>query len=508
MGGGDGLAMTTGQIVRLYGRSLVLWGAVGWLFYEHVVGVCLVALWGFHSARQSKQRFLQKRLQHTQAQFEQLLYSLTTSLQAGRSIENAFRAVEEDVRQTEGVDTPFLQQLSKMNQKVANAIPLEDALGAFDRALCVADISVWVDVFLSCKRTGGDLVHVMRHTSRVLVENMGREREMAVLLAAKKLEARWLAFLPFVFVALFRYGSPEYMAPLYTGKGALVMTVCLCALLFAQTIAHRMMQGTAERPTKNTSVVPFGKRQGMWYTLVLRTGLYRYISRTFPIVARYCRILDVAEKDDPSVAWIAQGTAYVVALWIVAVVTWVGTADAYVGGLLGGCALLFPYVWWKQLVRNVQRKREHIVEQLPVFIHKFALLLQAGDPLVHAWQRASDCPAALLRHPLYASLAHMQVLLRQAVAFPRALDVLQRQCSTSEMSAFVTTVLMNYHRGGATFVAALFETMRTLTDRKQALLRTKAEEASTKLIFPMLLMVAVVMGMMAAPAVWMMNTMS
>jgi tight adherence protein C len=64
---------------------------------------------------------------------------------------------------------------------------------------------------------------------------------------------------------------------------------------------------------------------------------------------------------------------------------------------------------------------------------------------------------------------------------------------------------MNYRRGGELFVMSLRSLNRDLWEKRKAMTRILGEEASSKLIFPMLLILLAVMIIVAAPAVMLMD---
>jgi tight adherence protein C len=65
---------------------------------------------------------------------------------------------------------------------------------------------------------------------------------------------------------------------------------------------------------------------------------------------------------------------------------------------------------------------------------------------------------------------------------------------------------LNYRRGGVEFVYALRELSRIIWDKRLALTKTLGEEASAKLVFPMVFIFFIVMVIVAAPAILIMNT--
>jgi tight adherence protein B len=220
-----------------------LWGAVGWLFFEHVVGCMLVMAAGGRASYSRIFQYMQRGKQRAAGQFEQMLYAIASSLQAGKSVENAFRSAEGDLRLMYAGHTPIvLAELERLNRSVHHGTPLDSAVDDFQRRIDLTEATNWADILRTCKRTGGDLVLVMRHTSRLIVEKMNMERELAVLIAGKRFEAKALTVVPFLMVAAFRYGSPDYMDPLYSGGGQVVMAAALLLIGVGICAAARLMR--------------------------------------------------------------------------------------------------------------------------------------------------------------------------------------------------------------------------------------------------------------------------
>lgn len=95
--------------------------------------------------------------------------------------------------------------------------------------------------------------------------------------------------------------------------------------------------------------------------------------------------------------------------------------------------------------------------------------------------------------------------LKLNVSLSKALDDMQKRCGLQEVSLFVSTVLLNYKRGGDDLSVALRTLAKELWEKRKALTRTMGEEASSKLVFPMVLIFAAVLVIVASPAVMLMN---
>lgn len=183
----------------------------------------------------------------------------------------------------------------------------------------------------------------------------------------------------------------------------------------------------------------------------------------------------------------------------------------------GVVALLLPFVFVRELDSKIKRKRRSMLLELPEFLNKLTLLVGAGETVQQAIRRcvAHKCRRETLSNndgntdaplsPLYRELYALSLALDNRQPLPLALEELCKRCGMAEISVFATTVLLNYRRGGNDFVYALGELSRTMWEKRKALTRTMGEEASAKLVFPMVVIFVVVMIVVAAPAVLLMN---
>jgi tight adherence protein B len=186
---------------------------------------------------------LRARKRQLSLQFRQALYSLSTSLAAGRSIENAFIAVIDDLRLLySAADTYIIREFEVIARKIENGEQIEKAVSDFSKRADCEDIRNFSDVFSTCKRTGGDLIEVMRRTSNIIGEKLEIEQDIAVMVTQKRLEARLLSVIPYVIIAFLSFSSPDYMQPLYEFNGRLIMAGALVLLLTSSWVMKRMME--------------------------------------------------------------------------------------------------------------------------------------------------------------------------------------------------------------------------------------------------------------------------
>lgn len=167
-------------------------------------------------------------------------------------------------------------------------------------------------------------------------------------------------------------------------------------------------------------------------------------------------------------------------------------------------AVLIPFAQLKDLHEKVKLREQEILMELPEFLNKVVLLVGAGETvqkaIIHCTERKQDS-----EHPLYIELRQMILQWNSGYSFQQAFEQFSKRCGVQEVSIFTTTVLLNFRRGGNDFVLSLRDLSRVLWEKRKSLSRTKGEQASSKLVFPMVVIFLVIVIMVGAPSFMMMN---
>lgn len=211
--------------------GLALYG-VGYVFFHSLLlslvltcGACLIPkYWSRY--------LLRRRRENLGLHFKQALYSLSSSLAAGRSVENGFREAIADLRLLyPDSNNDLIVELGIICTRMEYGQPIEEALQDFSRRAELEDISNFADVFTTCKRSGGDLVEIVRRTSAIISEKLEISQEIGVMIAQKRFEAKAMLAAPVLFLVFMDMSSPDYMQPLHSGIGLVISAFAL--LLFA-----------------------------------------------------------------------------------------------------------------------------------------------------------------------------------------------------------------------------------------------------------------------------------
>ena len=215
----------------------------GWLFFNDPVCVVFLALLAVPFEKTWRKSRAAARRKELAAQFKDMLFSLSASFQSGRHMIEAINEARINLLEIYPPDAPINIELDLMTRRMgAGGESEREVLFDFAGRSGSEDARNFADVYYTCLTTGGDLCGVVNRTAGILIEKMTISRELETLIAQKKYEAKLLTGVPFVILLYLRFGSPEYLAPLYTtATGFFVMTAALGALAAAFFWSSRIM---------------------------------------------------------------------------------------------------------------------------------------------------------------------------------------------------------------------------------------------------------------------------
>lgn len=215
---------------------------IGYLFYSNIIAVILLIFFGFYYVKRKKDELIKERKWRLNLEFRDGLQSISSALNAGYSIENAFEQASEDLKLMYDPDSLIVLEFESIVNQIKMNITIEQILEDFAKKTDIEDISVFSEVFITAKRTGGDLIKIIRDTSNTIGDKIEIKREIKTMISAKKFESQIMNLIPFAIIVYLRIFSPGFLDPLYNNMlGFLIMTVLLILYLFAYKISENIM---------------------------------------------------------------------------------------------------------------------------------------------------------------------------------------------------------------------------------------------------------------------------
>lgn len=174
--------------------------------------------------------------------------------------------------------------------------------------------------------------------------------------------------------------------------------------------------------------------------------------------------------------------------------------------LLGSILLLFAL--WKQdweYKQVLKRREQHIRQVYPEFINELVILIGAGLSLPAAWKRIGQDYQNKRTgkgeiNPLYEEVYRESKELDAGVPMREILEEFSSRIRLKEARRFAVMMVQNIKRGDAFLVSRLKELNQEAWEIRKKQVREKTEEADTKLLLPLMLMLAVILIIVLSPA--------
>lgn len=202
----------------------LLFGLIAVVFYKHAAAVFLFGCAGLLMPQLRRKGRIEHRQAQLKLQFKQLLAALSSALSAGKSLESAFAESLADLQLLyPDSGTMIIVELETINRKLEIGEPLEKALMNFAERAGIDEIYQLAEVIYVCKRSGGNLIQVVRRTASIIQDKLDMQQEIRSLLAQKSFEAKVLTAAPVVMIGVLAFTSPDYMEPLYNQASGVMM---------------------------------------------------------------------------------------------------------------------------------------------------------------------------------------------------------------------------------------------------------------------------------------------
>lgn len=179
-----------------------------------------------------RKHLMEKRKEMLFAQFKDLLYSLSASIATGRQMTEALAEALENLKLIYKEDTPMVMELHYIVKSTGeNRGNEEELLVGFAKRSGLEDIRDFVDVYLACRETGGNMEEVISHAGEILTDKITIEREIKTLTAQKQFEGNIITIMPIAVIFFLNVFSPDYLEAMYiTIGGRLIMTLALAGI--------------------------------------------------------------------------------------------------------------------------------------------------------------------------------------------------------------------------------------------------------------------------------------
>jgi tight adherence protein B len=237
----DSYTFTKKEWIQFFLQGAAVGGIVGYLFYSNLMGVLILMSYGFLFVHYTKKRLIEERKWQLNLQFRDALTGISAALNAGYSMENALSHAVGDLRLIYPKDVTILLELEGIINQINTNKTLEEAWDDLARRSKVEDIANFTEVLVTGKRTGGDLIKIIKATESAISDKIEVKREIKTMITGKSFETKIMCSIPFGIIFYLKLFSPGFLDPIYHNLfGVIFMTILLVVYYVAYWLAHKI----------------------------------------------------------------------------------------------------------------------------------------------------------------------------------------------------------------------------------------------------------------------------
>ncbi len=224
-------------------KASLVTGLTAWLYYRSLLAVPMLAplcLWYYGSL---EKECIQKKRRKFEAQFKEMIQTVSSALNTGYSIENAIKESQKELRILYSEREPISREMMILVRGLRMQIPVEQAVEEMAMRVEIEAVEDFAAVFVTAKRSGGDIMAIIRSTASQIADKIDVQREIGTVLAAKKYEFKVMSAIPYGIIAYMSLSFPDFMICLYGNIfGTGVMTACLMIYAGAYYLGTRLTE--------------------------------------------------------------------------------------------------------------------------------------------------------------------------------------------------------------------------------------------------------------------------
>lgn len=218
-------------------------GAVSYACYKSwKVFVVLLLVMPLFVPGYMREFWKKKRIRQLELQFKETIQIMDASLSAGLSVENAIASAGREMELVYGVKGMMCRELAYMVQQMNMNRPVEDLMNDFAARSGLEEIENFAHIFQIAKRSGGQLVPIIRHTVQIMDDRFQVKEEIRTLTASRQFEQKIMNLMPLLIIVYIDGTSPGFFDVMYsTMMGQIVMTACLGVYLLSCYLSKKIL---------------------------------------------------------------------------------------------------------------------------------------------------------------------------------------------------------------------------------------------------------------------------
>lgn len=235
--------MSKKQYMMALFKGILIVLTISYLFYENFIFAIVFMPYIHIYIKKSAKVIQRKGKQDFVNQFKDGMLAVSFSLNVGYSIENSFKEALGELILLYGNKSNIVVQFKTIIYRINMNENIEDILDDFAAQSNIEDIMYFAEVFRYAKRSGGDLISIIRNTANTISEKIEVKNEIETVISGKQMEQKIMSMVPFGIIVYLKLSSPEFIEGLYGNvAGIMVMTICLLLYILSDWLAQRIVR--------------------------------------------------------------------------------------------------------------------------------------------------------------------------------------------------------------------------------------------------------------------------
>ncbi len=172
--------------------------------------------------------------------------------------------------------------------------------------------------------------------------------------------------------------------------------------------------------------------------------------------------------------------------------------NLWAAGLGTGAALFYWFGTEWQQKKEREKKIAVMEEEYPAIVNKLTLYLGAGLSIGNSWKKIAE--KGYGKNPVYEEMLYASREIEGGVSEAAAFENFGKRVGQKHYVKLTALLTQSLQKGNTQLFNTLRQEVTALSEERSAASRRKGEEASTRLLFPMMLMLAMTMVLIMYPA--------
>jgi tight adherence protein B len=185
----------------------------------------IIAISTFPAPRLVLRHLRKKRLEKFNEQLEDALGSISSSLKAGFSINQALETVADENKR------PISIEFRLLTQEMRLGVPLEEALDNMNKRLESADFELVATAIITARQTGGELTAILERLASVIRERFRINNKLKAMTAQGRLQAILIGIMPFALMFMMSYVAPDTMSQFFNSVIGVISIIAASVLV-------------------------------------------------------------------------------------------------------------------------------------------------------------------------------------------------------------------------------------------------------------------------------------